>query len=230
MRKNQLVRKRAFTLIEVLISASLAVILLSTGIVLIHSFFRTRTDATRHFETALHKHMRNARLRHCLSSMVSFKDRKPLLSQQQCSIKEKKLLFTMDNGICNKAQLANTVLALLFLDQDGLQMALRADPKRKDMKQTREEVYLLWPKVKNFSCQFLGKKNPSEQTLEWCDEWQEETLPLAIRITLSFEDSQKEEVLTAVIHESIAKRPPLSLEITKEQLAEYASKAQEGEE
>lgn len=215
--------KRSFALIEVLISFSLAIILLSIGTTLIYSFAQAKTRSTNQFETTLSHHMRCSQLRALLSTMVHVKERKPLLALSGAHPKDKKLLFTRNNGIFFDPQLANDVLALLFIDEDGLKVALHADPSRKDMEQTREKVYLLWPKAKDFSWQFLGKKNLSSQTLEWCDEWKEdEEMPLALRLTLDISEQKEKEIITAVIKESVQKKIPLSLEMTLDQMKKYA--------
>jgi hypothetical protein len=150
--------------------------------------------------------------------MIGMKDRKPLITSSGSAAKDKKLLFTRNNGIFIQQQLANEVVSLLFLDEEGLKIALRADPSRKDMEQKKEAVYLIWPKVSDMSWQFLGKKNLSTQSLEWCKEWEEDEIPLAIRLTLSFHESQKEEVITALIKESAEKKTPFTIEMTQEQL------------
>ena len=215
--------KKAFTLVEVLISFSLAIIILSIGASLTLSFFRTKENSTVRFEETLQKHMRRAQLRNILSTMVSIKGRKPLIVSSEGSSKDKKLLFTRNNGIFRNPKLANNVISLLFLNDKGLNIALHGDPSRKDMGQNEEEkVYLLWPKVSTISWEFFGKKNLSSQALEWSDEWkEEETLPLAIRATLSFDDSQTKEIITAVITESIEKKTPLTVEISAEQLEKW---------
>ena len=210
--------KRSFTLIEVLISFSLAIIIISIGTMLIHSFLTTKTHSTHQFEESIQQYMRRSQVRNLLSSMIGMKDRKPLITSSGSAAKDKKLLFTRNNGIFIQQQLANEVVSLLFLDEEGLKIALRADPSRKDMEQKKEAVYLIWPKVSDMSWQFLGKKNLSTQSLEWCKEWEEDEIPLAIRLTLSFHESQKEEVITALIKESAEKKTPFTIEMTQEQL------------
>jgi len=215
--------KRGFALIEVLISFSLAIILLSIGTTLIYSFSQAKTRSRNQFEAALSHHVRRSQLSALLSTMTYVKERKPLLALSGSHPKDKKLTFTKNNGVFFDPQLANDVIALLFIDEDGLKVALHADPSRKEMEQTREKVYLLWPKVRDFSWQFLGKKNLSSQTLEWCEEWKEEEgLPLALRLTLDISDQKEKEVITAVLHESIQKKLPFSLEMTLDQMKKYA--------
>ena len=77
--------------------------------------------------------------------------------------------------------------------------------------------------MRDFSWHFLGKKNLYSQTLEWCEEWKEEEgLPLALRLTLDISDQKEKEVITAVLHESIQKKLPFSLEMTLDQMKKYA--------
>ena len=209
-------KKRPFLLVETLIAFSIALLILTIGSTLIYTFVRLQNTSREQFQEALYKRVLTTRYRTILSSMHYIKGRKPLVHWNETHAENNRLLFTGDNGISRDPRLANEVLVLFFIDSEGLHASFCPDPLRKDMGQFREVSYLIWPKAKTITWRFLGKKNLSDQSFEWTDEWSEEALPLVIETTI--ESEKGKESITTLIPESITAKKPLPIRISSQDM------------
>lgn len=220
--------KRPFLLVEAVIAFSIALIILSVGATLIYSCLHIQKRSTEQFQEALYKRALTTRLRTFLSSFHYRKGKKPLVVYRENKQFGERLLFAGDNGTFRVASLANTVLYYLFVDEEGLKLAIHSDPERKQMNQSEEAVYLIWPKAKQVTFRFLGKKNLSDQSLEWTNEWNENESPLAIEATIESQGSDAPIRITSLVAEAVSAKKPLKVQISSDQIGELLSKGQKG--
>ena len=204
-------------LIEAIIAFSIALIILSVGSTLIYSFLQVQQKATVQFQEALYKRALTTRLRAFVGSLQVSKGKKPLLVSHDTGKYGERLLFMGDNGIYRSPLFANSVLYYLFVDEEGLKVALHTDPERKKMDQDKEVVYLIWPNATKVSFRFFGAKNLSKQSVEWSKDWDDKEPPLAVETTIESKERQNV-VITSLVVSALTELKPLKAEITKEQL------------
>ena len=221
--------KRSFLLIEAVIAFSVALIILSVGGTLIYSFIHSQKQSTLQFHEALYKRALITRLRSFVGSLEATKGKKPLVLYKDNGSFGDRLLFMGNNGTFRNPQLANSVLYYLFVDKEGLKVAMRADPERKKMDQDKEAIYLVWPKATKVTFCFFGAKNLSNQSLEWSTEWNEKEAPLAIQTSIESKEFPPV-VVTSLIEKSVTALKPLKIGLTSDQLGSLSSPKDEGQE